>query len=127
MLDSSIIAYVHYLSIFGVIAGLSGEALIFRQTLSARERDLLRKADTLYGIAAILVLITGFTRVYFLGKGSEYYYSNPIFLTKLGLFIIVGVLSAYPTVVFLKWRKLNTGTEQITLESAQYVLMERLI
>jgi putative membrane protein len=127
MLESSLIAYAHYLSIFGVIAGLSAEAFVFRRTLSSRDRDLLRKADTLYGIAAILVLITGFIRVYFLGKGEEYYYANAIFLTKLGLFIIVGILSIYPTVVFLKWRKLDAGVEDLSLDKNTYQLIRRLI
>ncbi len=125
MLSSALIAYVHYLSVFGVIAALTVEAFTLRKDLSARDRRILGKADTVYGIAAILVLITGFTRVYFLGKGPEYYFSNTIFLTKLGLFIVVGILSAYPTVVFLKWRKI--GSDIITLESKQYLLIRRLI
>lgn len=125
MLSSALIAYVHYLSIFGVIVALTVESFTFSQELTLRDRRILGKADSVYGIAAILVLITGFTRVFFLGKGPDYYFSNTIFLTKLGLFIIVGILSAYPTVMFLKWRK--AVTEVMTLDRKQYLLIRRLI
>ncbi len=125
MLSSAFIAYAHYLSVFGVVVALTIEALTFGQNLSLQKRRILGKADTVYGIAAILVLITGFTRVYFFGKGPDYYFSNSIFLSKLGLFIVVGILSAYPTVVFLKWRK--AGSEMITLDRKQYLLIRRLI
>ncbi|MCU0367973.1 MAG: DUF2214 family protein, partial [Cyclobacteriaceae bacterium] len=40
-----------------------------------------------------------------IGKPAEFYTRNPIFLIKLGLFTVVGLLSSYPTVYFIKNRK----------------------
>ncbi len=125
MVTSALLAYAHYISILGVVGSLLAEALILTSRLTPRERRLLGKADAVYGISAILVLITGFTRVFYLGKGSEYYFSNPVFLAKLGIFIIVGILSAYPTVVFMKWRK---STEVVLeVEPRQFATLRSLI
>ncbi len=41
--------------------------------------------------------------VYF-EEGATYYFHKPAFLTKLSLFIIVGLLSVIPTLEFLSWR-----------------------
>lgn len=125
MLTSALLAYIHYLTVFGVVASLVTELFVFAPELSTRSRRILQQADTIYGISAIGVLITGFARVFYLGKGSEYYFSNSIFLTKLGLFIIIGVLSIYPTVIFLKWKKLEE--EVLVLETSKYLSIRRVI
>jgi putative membrane protein len=45
---------------------------------------------------------------------------NSLFHAKLGLFILVGLLSILPTVVFIKWRKtLKAG--QVPAPSARHV------
>jgi putative membrane protein len=43
-------------------------------------------------------------RVFHTEKGSEYYFESGAFLLKLTLFVIVGLLSIYPTREFLRWR-----------------------
>ncbi len=57
------------------------------------------------GIAAGVILVVGALRVLYFEKGAEYYMHNVVFHAKLGLFLIVGLLSIYPTFEFLKWRK----------------------
>ena len=37
-------------------------------------------------------------------KGAAYYFHSAPFIGKLSLFILVGLLSIYPTIVFLSWR-----------------------
>jgi uncharacterized membrane protein len=68
-----------------------------RATLTAspthREARLLRICDRSYGRFAALILVVGFLRVCLFEKGSSYYFSNPFFHAKLGLFIGVGLLS----------------------------------
>lgn len=66
------------------------------------------------------MLATGVARVLWFGKGAAYYMGNSLFHAKLGLFILVGLLSIVPTVVFIKWRKtLKTG--QVPAPSARQV------
>jgi putative membrane protein len=61
--------------------------------------------DMAYGIAALVLLAAGFVRVFHTEKGSMYYFSSGPFLVKLALFIVVALLSIYPTVKFMSWRK----------------------
>jgi putative membrane protein len=49
-------------------------------------------------------LVIGLLRVFFFEKGASYYFHSHAFLTKLSLFIVVGLLSIVPTMEFLSWR-----------------------
>ena len=60
-------------------------------------------ADIVYGIAGILLLISGILRVIKFGQGADFYTQNPVFWTKIILFGIVGSLSLYPTVTYVLW------------------------
>ena len=42
--------------------------------------------------------------MYYFEKGKSFYGTNPYFQAKLALFLVVGLLSIYPTLRFLKWR-----------------------
>ena len=37
-------------------------------------------------------------------KGTSYYFHSVPFMAKVSLFLVVGLLSIYPTVEFLSWR-----------------------
>jgi putative membrane protein len=51
------------------------------------------------------VLVVGLLRVCYFEKGGTYYGHSVPFMAKFALFVIVGLLSIYPTVEFLSWRK----------------------
>ena len=79
--------------------------------------------DVVYGLAALLLLISGVLRVLYFGQGSAFYMQNPIFLLKVGLFLVVGGLSLYPTVTYILWAiPLSKGE----LPNVQIDLVERL-
>jgi putative membrane protein len=50
-------------------------------------------------VAGLSLWLTG------IGKPADFYTHNPLFLTKVGLAIVAGLLSLVPTVFFLKERK----------------------
>ena len=100
-----IIPYLHYLSIMVLMGSLITEHLFLKPGINAQQVRLLTGIDLVYGIAAILVLGTGLLRWFVYGKGSEFYLSNPLFHIKLTLFVLMGVLSIFPTLKFLKWKK----------------------
>lgn len=120
MYYEAILAYTHYLSFLFVISSLVAELYLFRKNLTRRDRKLLQRADAIYGLGAILVLLTGFIRVFYFGKGGDYYFQNYYFLTKLGLFTVVGILSIYPTIVFRKWSKLPATDEALKLPDKEF-------
>jgi putative membrane protein len=58
-----------------------------------------------FGFAALAVLITGLLRVFYGAKGYAFYVHNPVFHVKVGLFILVGLMSIVPTINILRWKK----------------------
>ncbi len=51
-----------------------------------------------------MLLVVGLLRVFYTEKGAAYYFASGTFLAKLALFVVVGLLSIYPTMKFLGWR-----------------------
>jgi putative membrane protein len=86
-------------------AALLAEHLLFRPPLSAADARRLIRIDLIYGLSALIVLITGILRVLSFGKGADFYLGNPVFHAKFGVFLAVALLSVYPTVRFFSWRR----------------------
>lgn len=105
--------YVHFISIFAIVAALSAELSLLKPTMKRSEISFLSRIDAIYGIAAITLLAAGFTLWFGVGKPADYYSKNFFFLFKLLLFTMVGIASAWPTVYFLKNRK---GNQQDSVE-----------
>jgi putative membrane protein len=103
MLWPVVVAWIHYVSVMLMIASLLGEHLQLKQELTAVQAGTVRRLDGIYGASAALVLVTGIMRMY-LEKGTTYYLHSGAFHALLGLFIVVALLSIYPTVFFLRWR-----------------------
>lgn len=103
----SIVTYFHFISIFILFSTLIIEVNIIKKKMTNHNFRILKKADLFFGLFAILTISTGILRMYYFGKGVNYYLSNHLFLLKLLLFILVGLLSIYPTIQFLKLRKLK--------------------
>jgi putative membrane protein len=103
MWESAIVAYLHYASFMALFAALTLEAFMLRPDLGRDAGWKLVITDAVYGSAATLVLITGILRVLYFGKGTEFYLNNPVFYAKIAIFVVVGTLSLYPTITFLRW------------------------
>ena len=102
----AILAYLHILAILTMVVFISSEAALCRvQWLNAAVVERLAKVDMVYGIAAIAVLITGIARTWWGIKGTAWYWTNPLLHLKLTLFIIIFVISLFPTKTYFRWRK----------------------
>ena len=99
-----ILAILHHLGVFTVAGVIAAEWALVRPGMSMEKIRQVAKIDTAYGIAAGLVLFIGFARVFFGLKGSAFYLQNPVFWAKISAFIVVGVLSITPTLLFIHWR-----------------------
>ena len=100
----AILAYLHFVAILLLFALLLLEHQLLLQPLDfARARSLYR-TDIAFGIVAGLVLFTGAARAMHFGKGLDYYLNNRLFHAKVGLFIVIALMSLYPTLKFFKWR-----------------------
>jgi putative membrane protein len=98
------LAFLHHLAAFAVVALLTVELVLLRGEINVANARTLLRMDAAFGIAALVLLIVGFSRVFFTEKSSAYYFHSATFLAKLALFIVVGLLSIYPTLEFLRWR-----------------------
>ncbi len=103
----SIGTYLHFISIFILFSVLVIELCIIKRKMTYSNFLILKKADLFFGVFAALTVITGLFRIYYFGKGKDYYLTNYIFILKFSLFILVGLLSIYPTLQFLKLGKLK--------------------
>jgi putative membrane protein len=104
-------AFLHHLAAFTLVAALAVEVALFRPPLSVAQARRLLRTDAVFGAAATLVLIVGLLRVTYFEKGPAYYWHDSYFLLKLSAFVVAGLISIYPTVTFLSWkRELGSGT-----------------
>src|ERR1700743_234469 len=101
---AAIMAFLHHLAAFTVVSTLAIEVALFKPPLTLVQARRLQIVDRAFGIAAGLLLVIGMGRFHF-EKGAAYYFHNPFFLVKFGLFIAAGLISIYPTRLFLSWRK----------------------
>lgn len=121
-----IVAWIHYVAIMLLIASLLGEHLLLRPELTAAEARTVQRLDIVYGASATIVLITGIMRMY-LEKGFAYYNHHVGFHILFGIFIIVAVLSIYPTVVFLRWRSDTLAGRDQKLDRNQFKKIQMIL
>lgn len=102
MLDLGL-TVVHHLLVFGLAIMLAMELAYLR----ADEVPVVRlgRLDGGYGAAATLVVLVGIARVVWGAKGWIAYQDNPWFWAKLGTYLLIGALSAAPTIQFIKWNR----------------------
>lgn len=110
MTTEILLRYVHFISIFAIVGALVSEHLLLKKYLTRSEVGRLAKIDGVYGLAVLILLAVGMTLwLGAYGKPTEFYSNNPLFHTKLTLFIIIGILSIYPTVFFIKNKNGDQG------------------
>ncbi|MEJ8849407.1 DUF2214 family protein [Variovorax rhizosphaerae] len=114
----AILAYLHLLAILTMVVFIASEAALCRiEWLNPAVVERLARVDMIYGIAAVLVLLTGVLRTWLGVKGTSWYWTNPLLHIKLTLFIIVGILSAFPTITYIRWRKTLRATGALPAEA----------
>jgi putative membrane protein len=102
---SSAFAFLHHIAAFTLVAAMALEFVLVRGELSARSARQLLAIDAILGASAGVVLLAGLLRVFYFEKGGPYYFSNVAFIAKLSLFVAIALISIYPTIEFLSWRK----------------------
>lgn len=123
-----LVKYIHFICIFGIVGALVGEHLLIKPMMTRAEIKRMSMVDAVYGICAVLLLAAGFTLWFAVGKPAEFYSNNWIFHTKIGLFVIVGLLSIAPTIFFNKNRKGNLDeTIKVPKRIVMFIRMQLLL
>jgi putative membrane protein len=116
---STLFAFLHHLAAFAFVAALMLEFVLIRGELTAQNARRILVADMVAGAAAGAVLVVGLLRVFHFEKGSLYYANSAAFIAKMTLFVIVALLSIYPTLTFLSWRKALAEGRAPTVEAGR--------
>ena len=116
---SAFFAFLHHVAAFTLVAALVVEFVLIRGQLDATTARKLARADMVFGISSGVLLVVGLLRVFYFEKGAGYYFHSAAFIAKLVLFVALGLLSIYPTVKFLAWRK--------SIDAAAVPAMRRII
>lgn len=105
MLPHVIGSSLHYIVVFLLVGTVTAELYLLKLTPSVESVRVIARADMVYGIAAVLVLLSGISGVMHSGKGVAYYLHNAAFHAAVTFFILAGLLSIAPTVRFIRWKK----------------------
>ncbi|VVO85118.1 DUF2214 family protein [Pseudomonas fluorescens] len=106
MLIHWILAAVHLLAVvLGFWAVLVRGTNFRRLAAGAGEVRSVLIADNIWGISAVILLVTGGMRAFGgYEKGADYYLQQPLFHLKMTLFVVILLLEVAPMVTLIKWR-----------------------
>lgn len=102
---SAVVAFFHHIAFVAIMLALAIEMVLLTQPMTLDNARKILRFDAIYGMSAGLILLLGVLRVMIFEKGAAYYLHSGPFYAKMALFILVGLISIYPTTVFLKWRQ----------------------
>lgn len=127
MLDL-ILAVLHHLIVFGLVAVVLAELISVRAGMDAAAVRRVAAIDVWYGILAGLIVFVGFGRAIFAAKGWDYYAGNPFFWAKIATFVVIGLLSIPPTTAYVRWRKAGTApADEAVATVRRFLLLEMLL
>lgn len=111
MLTESLLAYAHIVAILSLVVFLTSETALCRpEWLNEAVVRRLIRLDRIYMFAAIAVLLTGIARTWWGVKGTGWYWHQPLLHVKVSLYVLIGLISAKPTMHFARWgRELDKG------------------
>lgn len=107
MLTHWFLAAAHLLAFAMALASVSARGNALR-VLTNTEPSAVRRvliADNIWGISALVLLITGGLRAFGgYEKGTEYYLHQPLFHLKMTLLVFILLLEFMPMIRLIKWR-----------------------
>jgi len=102
---SAILSAIHLLALAIGLPAVVFRAIVLRK--AATEADVHRAlaADTAWGVAAVLWIVTGPARAFGpFERGAAFYLSSPLFYLKISLFLAIFLIEITPMVALIRWR-----------------------
>jgi len=130
LLLDALFSFLHFTALLVMAGALSAEAFILRLPASGPQIRLLQRVDAFYGGSSVVLIAAGVCRVLYGAKHWSYYVEEPFFWAKMGMFVLVGLLSIPPTIRFIGWaRALKTDAAFLPPEAQtkgvrRYVMIE---
>lgn len=126
MNSAVLVAWLHYVSLMLMTASLLAEHLLLKPQPTLEQAKTLQVLDIIYGASATALLVTGIARM-FLEKGTDYYLHHAPFHILLTLFVLIGLLSIYPTLKFLKWRVSSRAGQAPVLAPGEHRRLQMIL
>jgi len=105
MWTDALIAYLHFAAIFTLFWFFAKQWTLFKAGPETLDVHRLAMSDMGVGLSAAAVLATGLTRALAGIKPWVFYAHNPVFFAKVGIFLLIALISIVPTRTFLRWRR----------------------
>lgn len=106
MLVHWFLAAIHLLAFaLGFWAVLTRAKAFSRLAAGTGEVGRVLLADNIWGVSALILLITGGMRAFGgYEKGTDYYLHQPLFHLKMTLFVLIVLIELAPMITLIKWR-----------------------
>ena len=124
---SLVLACAHHLAVFTLVAVFAAEFALLRPGLGGARLGQLAKIDMAYGASAGIVIVVGVLRVWLGGVDPSYYLGNHAFWGKMTLFLIIGLLSAQPTLAIRRWSKESAGSADYVVPAKELGTSRRFV
>ncbi|WP_310389751.1 DUF2214 family protein [Roseateles sp.] len=100
----ALLAYLHIAAILSLVVFISSQAALCRvEWLNAAVVRRLVVLDKIYLSAAALILASGLARSIWGIKSAAWYVGQPLWWAKLGLLLLLLLLSIKPSMAFRRW------------------------
>jgi putative membrane protein len=115
-----IFAALHLLALGIGLGAIWWRARSLRSTLDKDGIRRLLYADNLWGIAALMWILTGLARAFAgLEKGTAYYLNSNAFWIKMALLAIILLLEIRPASTFMRWRIRMARGEELDFDTSR--------
>ncbi|HWP20100.1 MAG TPA: DUF2214 family protein [Burkholderiaceae bacterium] len=102
----ALLAYAHFVAILAVVVFLTSETALCRpEWMNRAVVHRLVRLDRIYLVAALALLATGIARATWGVKGTDWYWAQPLLHLKVTLFVVIGLMSIKPTLLFMRWKR----------------------
>jgi putative membrane protein len=103
---SAIVSSLHVLAVATALGAVFVRGRALKRPLDPAGLRLLFAADNAWGLAALVLLLTGVLRAFAgLEKGTAFYVASSLFWVKVGLFVLVVALEVRPMLTLIRWRR----------------------
>jgi putative membrane protein len=100
------LAALHLIALGLGLGAVLSRGTALREPPSAGALRRAFRADSLWGIAALIWIVTGLWRLFGgTEKVPQFYYPNPTFHAKMGLFVLILALEVWPMMTLIRWRR----------------------
>ncbi|MGB3502059.1 MAG: DUF2214 family protein [Mesorhizobium sp.] len=127
MFTDFLLASAHHVLVFALLALLTAELFLVKPGIGRDTINRVAILDGIYGGVAIAVVAVGAARVVWGLKGWDAYVGNVWFWHKIGVFVLVGLLSVLPTIRFTRWRKAVAADPSFTAPDGEVKAARRII